>query len=135
MRRNGEKRLSETDMKRRVLIVEDSGLTRMEVGDLLRNHFSAEVLEACDGKEGWDVLQSRPDLELIISDIEMPEMNGVELIKAIRSSEEHAFTPILVMTTLDRIKERDDALNAGADAFIEKPVTLEALEALLEDVW
>ena len=122
-------------MKRRVLIVEDSGLTRMEVGDLLRNHFSAEVLEACDGKEGWEILLQQPDLELIISDIEMPEMNGVEFIRAVRSSDEYSFVPILVMTTLGRIKDRDDALNAGADAFIEKPVTLEALQALLEDVW
>ena len=39
-------------MKRKVLIIEDSGLTRMEVGDLLREHFGADVLEACDGKEG-----------------------------------------------------------------------------------
>ena len=122
-------------MKRRVLIVEDSGLTRMEVGDLLRHHFSAEVLEACDGKEGWEMLQQQPDLELIISDIEMPEMNGVEFIRAVRSSNEYSFVPILVMTTLGRIKDRDDALNAGADGFIEKPVTLEALETLLEDVW
>lgn len=122
-------------MKRRVLIVEDSGLTRMEVGDLLRNHFSAEVLEACDGKEGWEILLQQPELELIISDIEMPEMNGVEFIRAVRSSDEYSFVPILVMTTLGRIKDRDDALNAGADAFIEKPVTLEALQTLLEDVW
>ena len=122
-------------MKRKVLIIEDSGLTRMEVGDLLREHFGADVLEACDGKEGWEILRQQPDLELIISDIEMPEMNGVEFIRAVRSSEEYSFVPILVMTTLGRIKDRDDALNAGADAFIEKPVTLEALETLLEDVW
>ncbi len=122
-------------MKRKVLIVEDSGMTRMQVGELIREHFGAEVIEAENGLEGWNKLQAETDLELIISDIEMPEMNGVEFIRKIRASEEHSFLPVLVMTTLGQIKQRDDALNAGADAFLQKPVTLEALQELLRDIW
>ena len=122
-------------MKRKVLIVEDSGMTRLQVAELMSEHFDAEVIEAENGSEGLDKLRSRPDTELIISDIEMPEMDGVEFIKRVRSSEEFSFLPILVMTTLGHIKQRDDALNAGADAFIQKPVTLESLQAILKDVW
>ncbi len=122
-------------MKRRVLIVEDSGMTRMQVGELIREHFDAEVIEAENGLEGWNKLQNEPDLELIVSDIEMPEMDGVAFIRKVRASDEHSFLPILVMTTLGQIKQRDDALNAGADAFLQKPVTLEALQELLRDIW
>ena len=122
-------------MKRKVLIVEDSGVTRTQVGDLLREHFGAEVIEAENGVEGWDKLDHDREIELIVTDIEMPEMDGVEFIRKVRGSEDFAFLPVLVMTTLGQIKQRDDALNAGADAFIQKPVTLEALQSILEDVW
>lgn len=122
-------------MKRKVLIVEDSGLTRMQVAELVRENFDAVVIEAENGVEGWNKLQKEPDLELIISDIEMPEMDGVEFIRKVRASDEYSFLPILVMTTLGQIKQRDDALNAGADAFLQKPVTLEGLQELLRDIW
>jgi CheY-like chemotaxis protein len=122
-------------IERKVLLVEDSGVTRMQVGDLLREHFDADVIEAENGAEGWNKLAQETDIELIVTDIEMPEMDGVEFIRKVRGSDEFAFLPVLVMTTLGQIKQRDDALNAGADAFIQKPVTLEALQSMLEDVW
>jgi two-component system, chemotaxis family, chemotaxis protein CheY len=122
-------------MNRKVLIVEDSGLTRMQVGELFREHFDAEVIEAANGAEGLEQLSNEADLELIVSDIEMPEMDGVEFIRKVRATDEFSFLPILVMTTLGQIKQRDDALNSGADAFVQKPVTVEALRAILEDVW
>ncbi len=122
-------------MKRKVLLIEDSVLTRMEVGDLLREHFRAEVVEAVNGLEGLEKLGSEPDLNLIVADIEMPGMDGVEFIRNVRSMDDFCFLPIVVMSSLGRIKRRDDALNSGADAFIPKPVTVEALETILEDVW
>ncbi len=130
-------------MKRKVLIVEDSGLTRKEVREILSGHFDAEVLEAADGLEGLKMLERAPDLELIVTDIEMPELDGIGFIRKVRASEEHCFLPILVMTTLGQTKRRDDALNSGADAFIQKPVPPEtfadhfakALEEILQDVW
>ena len=122
-------------IERKVLLVEDSGVTRMQVEDLLREHFDAHVIEAENGAEGWNKLAQETDIELIVTDIEMPEMDGVEFIRKVRGSDEFAFLPVLVMTTLAQIKQRDDALNAGADAFIQKPVTLEALQSMLEDVW
>ncbi len=122
-------------MGRKVLIVEDSGMTRMQVSELLRAHFGADIIEAENGVDGWNKLQAEPDIELIVSDIEMPEMDGVGFIRKVRDSNKFSFLPILVMTTLGQIKQRDDALNSGADAFIQKPVTLEALKTILQDVW
>jgi two-component system chemotaxis response regulator CheY len=122
-------------MRRNVLIVEDSGLTRIEVGDMLREAFNSRILEAAHGRQGLDILEKITDIDLIICDIEMPEMDGVEFIRKLRADERYCYMPILVITTLGQIKRRDDALNAGADAFIEKPVTLDALTELLRDIW
>lgn len=122
-------------MNRTVLIVEDSGLTRMEVGDMLREGFNANILEAANGIEGLSQLERRPEINLIICDIEMPEMDGIEFIRSVRENDSYCFLPLLVMTTVGQTKRRDDALNAGADAFIQKPVTMEALDELLAEVW
>ena len=122
-------------MKRKVLLIEDSALTRKEVGEILREHFGAEIVEAVNGLDALEKLNSEPDLNLVFADIEMPGMDGVEFIRKVRSMDDFCFLPIVVMTSLGRIRRRDDALNAGADAFIPKPVTVEALDAILEDVW
>jgi CheY-like chemotaxis protein len=122
-------------MHRKVLIVEDSGITRLQLCEMLRDYFSADVIETENGVEALSVLRDYPDMDLVLTDIEMPEMDGVELIRRIRASELFAFVPVLVFSCLDNIKQRSDALNAGADAFIEKPVTVEALRAILKDVW
>ncbi len=122
-------------MSRTVLIVEDSGLTRMEVGDMLKEGFNASILEAANGIEGLSQLEKRPEINLIICDIEMPEMDGIEFIRSVRENDDYCFLPLMVMTTIGQTKRRDDALNAGADAFIQKPVTREALDELLAEVW
>ncbi|MBU2550114.1 MAG: response regulator, partial [Proteobacteria bacterium] len=112
-----------------------SGLTRTQVKAMFEEAFSSTVLLAEDGAIGWDVLSKNPDVELIVSDIEMPGMNGVEFVQKIRGSEQFMYLPIIVMSTLGQVKERDDALNSGADAFIEKPVTTETLQRLIRDIW
>lgn len=122
-------------MSKKVLVVDDSGLTRTQVKAMFEEAFSSTVLLAEDGAIGWDVLSKNPDVELIVSDIEMPGMNGVEFVQKIRGSEQFMYLPIIVMSTLGQVKERDDALNSGADAFIEKPVTTETLQRLIRDIW
>jgi two-component system chemotaxis response regulator CheY len=122
-------------MNRNILLVEDSGLTRLEVGDILKENFGATIIEASHGLEALASLDKTQQIDLVICDIEMPEMDGVEFIRTLRATDEYSYLPILVMTTLGQIKRRDDALNAGADAFIQKPVTTEALEDLLKDIW
>lgn len=121
-------------MKKKVLIIDDSGLTREQVKAMLEQAFEAEVLTAEDGQKGVEALAENPDIELIVCDIEMPVMTGVEVVRHVRGNDDTMYLPILVMSTLGRVKERDDALNSGADAFIEKPVTPEALQEIIEDL-
>ena len=119
---------------KKVLVVDDSGLTRQQVRAMLESCCEVEVLTAEDGQQALELLGRDPDVELIITDIEMPVLGGVELVRRIRAAEETMYLPVLVMSTLGQVRERDSALNSGADAFIEKPVTPEALEQRLRDL-
>ena len=121
-------------MKKKVLVIDDSGLTREQVKAMLEQAFEVEVLTAEDGQKGVEALTENPDIELIVCDIEMPVMTGVEVVRHVRGNDDTMYLPVLVMSTLGRVKERDDALNSGADAFIEKPVTPEALREIIEDL-
>lgn len=121
-------------MKRKILVIDDSGLTRNQVKEMLEQTFEVEVLVASDGSQGWEMLLTTADIEVIISDIEMPGMSGVELVKKVREHENCMYLPVIVMSTLGQVKERDNALNNGADAFIQKPVTVEALQKVMLDL-
>jgi len=101
---------------------------------MLEECWDAEVLTAEDGQQALELLSSAEDVDLIVTDIEMPVMGGVELVQQLRARDETMYLPILVMSTLGQAKERDKALNSGADAFIQKPVTREALEQILRDL-
>ena len=121
-------------MHKQVLVIDDSGLTREQVKSMLEEGFGAEVLTAEDGEKGIAQLAANPGIELVVCDIEMPVMNGVEVVRHLRADEGSMYLPILVMSTLGHVKARNDALNSGADAFIEKPVTMEALKDIIEDL-
>lgn len=104
--------------QRSVLVVDDS----MTIRTLLRNILRAdnyEVTVAHDGKAGFDTLMSMPRCDLVITDLEMPRMNGVELCRAIRGSS-HAQVPVMVVTSVGEPVEKRRALEAGADAYIIK---------------
>jgi two-component system, chemotaxis family, sensor kinase CheA len=89
---------------------------------LLRNILRAdryEVAVAHDGKAAMDVLAALPRCDLVVTDLEMPLMNGVELCKAIRRSA-RAHVPIMVVTSVGDPEEKQRALESGADAFVVK---------------
>jgi DNA-binding response OmpR family regulator/anti-sigma regulatory factor (Ser/Thr protein kinase) len=119
-----------------LLVVEDNEDMRA----YLRRHFAEtyRVVEATDGTDGLETARDvTPDL--ILSDLMMPEMDGVELCRRVRDDEELARTPIVVLTA--RVDEDDTvaALDAGADAYVTKPFSIDALRArfrrLLEAHW
>ncbi len=99
--------------------------------------FVGSVLEAAgeyvveDVKDGIDALRlvPRADFELVITDINMPDINGLELIHAIRQHPRHSHTPIVVITTNDRERDVERAMKLGASVVLSKPFTREALLA------
>jgi two-component system sensor histidine kinase and response regulator WspE len=103
---------------KRVLVVDDSITVRELERKLLQNHgYVVDI--AVDGMEGWNAVRSYP-YDLIISDIDMPRMNGIELIKAIKQHSRFHTIPVIVVSYRDREDDRIQGLEAGADYYLTK---------------
>jgi two-component system chemotaxis response regulator CheY len=92
---------------------------------------AAEVVEASSGFEALRLLPRGP-YDLVITDINMPDINGLELISFIRKSELHKHTPVLIISTQSSERDRARGLSLGANGYLLKPFTP---EALLLEVW
>jgi CheY-like chemotaxis protein len=109
-------------MGKKVLVVEDHHDTSFMLCRLLKME-GYDVEHAMDGMVGYNTASSQhPDL--IVTDIQMPRMNGIEMIKRIRQDGELSDTPIIVMSAYGK-RMIDDAMQAGADEFVEKPIDFE----------
>ena len=119
----------------RILVVEDSVSMRSFVRNALesdsRSSAGLEVIEASSGFEALRLLPRGP-YDLVITDINMPDINGLELISFIRKSELHKATPILIISTQSSERDRARGLALGANGYLLKPFTLEALQG---EVW
>lgn len=87
---------------------------------LMKNENVKEVIEAQNGSDAIGQIKSRPDIDLMLLDIIMPVMNGLEVLKVVRSDENIEQIPIIVLTT-DETK-RTEALDLGANGFLMKPI-------------
>jgi two-component system chemotaxis response regulator CheY len=114
----------------RALVIDDSRTVRAIIGKILRE-LGMDVAEAGDGREGLEQLRQLPGVELVLVDWNMPEMNGLEFIQAVRS--ERALDPvrILMVTTETEQEQVIRALDAGANEYLMKPFTREILVAKL----
>ncbi|MEN8760919.1 MAG: diguanylate cyclase [Thiogranum sp.] len=105
-----------------ILVVDDSRLMRVAARKILKNDF--EILEAEDGEAAWDVLQDNRQINLLMSDLSMPNLDGLGLLKKIReSSQPHCKElPVIIVTGAeDDDGSKNSALDAGASDFITKP--------------
>lgn len=111
----------------RILVVEDSSAMRAFVRAALEEaEMVREIVEASSGFEALRVLPRDP-FDLAIVDINMPDVNGLELIRFMRSSEAHKTTPLLVISSESSDRDRERGLSLGANAYLAKPFTAEAL--------
>jgi len=90
-----------------------------------------DVLEGADGVEGWNVLDSNPEIDMLITDWNMPEMNGLELVKKVRADSRFTDLPIIMVTTEGGKAEVITALKAGVNNYIVKPFTPQVLKEKL----
>jgi two-component system chemotaxis response regulator CheY len=109
-----------------VLIVEDSATMRGFVAAALEAGGPFQVTPCKSGFEALKLLP-RATYDLIISDINMPDINGLELVKFIRESSIHARTPLILISTDNRPADRERGLKLGADAYLTKPFQPEEL--------
>jgi len=112
-------------MAQKILIVDDSNSMRQMIRFTLEEE-GYEIEEAANGKEGTEKLEAfKP--ELIITDIHMPEMNGIEFITHTRGQSKHKFTPIIVLTTESEKQMQEEGKKAGATAWLVKPFSPDVL--------
>lgn len=116
-------------MSKTALIVDDSTTMRRMVGLTLRDA-GFEVLEGADGREGLSQLDAW-GVDIIVTDVHMPVMDGLAMVQAVRERPKHRFTPILILTTesSDDMKRRGKA--AGASGWIVKPFNPQQLREVV----
>jgi two-component system, chemotaxis family, sensor kinase CheA len=103
----------------KILVVEDSFTVReLQRGILQAAGYRVEI--ACDGSEGFDRVSADAEIDLVITDLEMPKMNGLELTRAIRARAESASLPIVIVTSLGSDDDRRAGVDAGANAYMVK---------------
>jgi two-component system sensor histidine kinase and response regulator WspE len=122
--------------RKRVLVVDDS-LTVREVERKLLETQGYEVVLAVDGMDGWNSLQ-QGRFDLVVSDIDMPRMNGIELVRKIKADESLKVLPVMIVSYKDREEDRIRGLEAGADFYLTKSsfhdeTLLDAVRELIGD--
>jgi len=115
----------------KAMVVDDSRAMRMILSRALaESGFS--VLQAPDGKQGLDTLnRERTAIGLVLVDWNMPEMNGLDFVKSVRAQADLAGIKLMMVTTETEIEQMARALEAGADEYIMKPFTTEAIQEKL----
>jgi two-component system sensor histidine kinase and response regulator WspE len=107
-----------TDKRKKVLVVDDSITVREMERKLLENRgYKVEI--AVNGMEGWNAVRTT-HYDLVVSDIDMPRMNGIELVKQIKSHPRLRTTPVIIVSYRDRQEDRVQGLEAGADYYLTK---------------
>ena len=106
-------------MAKTILVVDDSSSLRQVVGIALKGA-GYEVIEACDGKDALGKISGKK-IHLVISDVNMPNMDGITLVKELKKLAEHRFTPIIMLTTESQEAKKLEGQAAGAKAWVVKP--------------
>ncbi len=106
-------------MAKTILIVDDSASLRQVVGIALKGA-GYDTVEACDGADALTKLDGRK-INLIISDVNMPNMDGISLVKAVKQLPAYKFTPIIMLTTESQEGMKQQGKEAGARAWVVKP--------------
>ncbi len=117
---------------RRILVVEDSASTRSFVRAILEDPAYAAAIggvEVTEAQSGFDAMRLLPRsrYDLIITDINMPDVNGLELIHFIRKSEQYRSTPLVIISTQATERDVERGKKLGADAYVPKPFSPEVL--------
>jgi len=113
-------------MGKTALIVDDSRTMRQMVAFTLTNA-GFTVIEAEDGKDAVNKVSAGTKLDIIVTDLNMPEMDGITLIKELRRLTAYKFTPILMLTTESAMDKKKEGKEAGATGWIVKPFNPEVL--------
>jgi two-component system chemotaxis response regulator CheY len=120
------------NMSKRILTVDDSASIRQMVSFTLKEA-GYETVEAVDGKDALAKLNGTP-INMIITDLNMPNLDGIGLIKGVRANPSYKFIPIVMLTTESQDSKKMEGKQAGATGWIVKPFKPEQLLAVIKKV-
>ncbi len=114
-----------------VLLVEDNDEFRLYLAEHLKQYY--RIVEAVNGKEGWQkALSTHP--QLVVSDISMPEMNGIELSKKIKGDKRTSHIPVILLTAMTGEEDQLKGLHSGASDYLTKPFNFQILQAKINNL-
>lgn len=117
-------------MAKTIMIVDDSASLRVVVGIALKGA-GYDVIEGCDGKDALSKLNGQK-VHLIVSDVNMPNMDGITFVKAVKQMANYKFTPIVMLTTESQDSKKKEGQEAGAKAWVLKPFKPEQLLGVVQ---
>lgn len=121
-------------MSKTILIVDDATSMRGLLAMTLKSN-GYSVIEGCDGKDGLEKLKSSTEaVNLIITDLNMPNMDGIELIKAVKELPNFKFVPIVMLTTESQDAKKEEGKQAGAKAWIVKPFKPDVIISVVKKI-
>ncbi len=118
---------------KKILVVEDNENSMYLITFILKNHDN-EVLEAKSGEEGVKIARNEP-LDLIIMDLRLPGIDGLEATKRIRESKGCDQVPIVALTSHAMLGDKEKALKSGFTGYIEKPINPDTFMTVIEAFW
>lgn len=120
-------------MAKKILILDDTQSMRSLLAVTLKS-MGFVVIEAEDGVDGWNKLNQNPDVDIIFTDLNMPNKNGVEFIKQVKSNASYISIPIVMLTTETEEAKKNEGKAAGAMAWIVKPFKVENINAVVNKI-
>ena len=116
----------------KILVVDDMMTMRKLVKRSLNTMGFSSIEEAQDGQIAWAKLNETPDFGLVVSDWNMPNCTGLDLLKRVRSDTRFKNLPFILLTAEGEVSQVKDALLAGVDSYVLKPFTTESLQEKIE---
>ncbi len=121
-------------MLKKVLVVDDSALIH-QMYKMVLMRYRCEIVDAMNGQDGLDKLEKNPDVNLILLDINMPVMNGIEFIKKVKALQPFEAIPIVMVSTEGKEEDTLRGLALGAKGYVKKPFQPSDLHAIIEKIY
>ncbi len=117
--------------RKQILVVEDSDAMRSMISSVVQDFGDADVIECASGLEALKVIPQHK-FDLILTDINMPDINGLELIQFLRSNRDYSAIPLIIISTEGSPRDRQKGLALGANEYLVKPFAPERLKELVD---
>ena len=121
-------------MLKKVLVVDDSALIH-QMYKMVLMRYRCEIVDALNGQDGLDKLEKHPDVSMMLVDINMPLMNGLEFIQKVKAAGKYDHIPIIIVSTEGKEEDTQRGLAIGAKGYVKKPFQPSDLHKLIGNLF